>query len=295
MGDIKCINEEENGESLACLIIDDPLLKPKYGCLDYRKLLKEMKDHDFFTEIAFIPYNYKRSDTEIVRLFAENPDRLGICVHGCNHTFNEFGVDDDRLLERLAHTALWRMEEHKNRTGLPYDLVMVFPQGRFSSTAMKVLREAGYLAAFNSSITATDRQELPESEYKRPATKVYHDFPLFLRRYPKDQADFVRDIQLGRPIIVVEHHTAFKNGYQNITELVDWINTLGKIRWTSLLNIAEFYLREKAPSIRQNTGPPPERLRARLKIAARRRLSEVRDNFVETNELMSRIYRLIRG
>ena len=39
--------------TLACLIIDDPLLRPKYGCLDYTKLLQEMKEHNFFTEIAF--------------------------------------------------------------------------------------------------------------------------------------------------------------------------------------------------------------------------------------------------
>jgi len=45
-------------ETLACLVIDDPLLKPRYGRLDYKNLLEEMKEHSFFTEIAFIPWNY---------------------------------------------------------------------------------------------------------------------------------------------------------------------------------------------------------------------------------------------
>ena len=78
-------------QTLACLIIDDPLLRPKYGCIDYEKLLEQMKAHDFFTEIAFIPWNYKRSDPKTIRLFAENRDYYAICVHGCNHLGNEFG------------------------------------------------------------------------------------------------------------------------------------------------------------------------------------------------------------
>ena len=116
-------------------------------------------------------------------------------------------------LVHLASTALWRMEQHKSLTGLPYDPVFVFPQGRFSSVSMKALKDQGYFAAFNSTLQATDRDELPPVEYQQPATSVYHDFPLFLRRYPKDKSHFIQDIASGRPIIVVEHHHALINGY----------------------------------------------------------------------------------
>ena len=171
-------------ETLACLIIDDPLLKPRYGCLDYRRLLEAMKEHNFFTEIAFIPWNYKRSDAKTVRLFAENPDYFGICVHGCNHTYNEFGGSNYQELSALSATALWRMEQHKRLTGLPYDPVMVFPQGLFSSVAMQALKDQGFFAAFNSGLRATDGNELPASEYQLPATSVYADFPLVLKAIP---------------------------------------------------------------------------------------------------------------
>ena len=63
-------------------------------------LLDEMKGHRFFTEIAFIPWNYRRSDLKTVRLFSENPDYYAICVHGCNHLGNEFGRDDYQDLSR---------------------------------------------------------------------------------------------------------------------------------------------------------------------------------------------------
>lgn len=286
---------KSDNETLACLIIDDPLLRPRYGCLDYTKLLMEMKEHRFFTEIAFIPWNHKRSNAQTVRLFLDNPDYYAICVHGCNHTSNEFGEENYKVLSALSSTALWRMEQHKKLTGLPYDPVMVFPQGRFSSVAMKALKDQGYFAAFNSTLRATDGEELPAIEYQRPATKIYHDFPLFLRRYPKDKSHFIQDMASGSPIIIVEHHGAFRNGYKTITDLVDRINSLGNIKWCSLLDIAECYLGTQAASIGKNFNPAPSHLYLNSKIALRRFLSEFRDNYVETSDLLTKIYKMVRS
>jgi hypothetical protein len=286
---------EKPRETLACLIIDDPLLRPKYGCLDYKKLLEEMKVHNFFTEIAFIPWNYKRSDAKTVRLFADNADYYAICVHGCNHIGNEFGGGNYRELNYLASTALWRMEQHKTLTGLPYDPVIIFPQGRFSSVAMQTLKDQGYFAAFNSTIRATDREEPPAIEYQRPFSTKYYDFPLFLRRYPKQKFLFVQDITSGRPIIIVEHHSAFRNGYKTMTELVDWVNSLGNVRWTSLLHIAEHYMGKKAVTTGQSITPSPSRMLLNCKVALRRFLSEARDNYVETNGLLTKVYKMVRS
>ena len=288
-------NTDNRKETLACLIIDDPLLKPKYGCLDYNKLLKEMKAHNFFTEIAFIPWNYRRSNTETVRVFNENPQYYAMCVHGCNHVGNEFGGTAYKKIRGLAATALWRMEQHKKLTGLPYDPVIVFPQGQFSSVSMKALKDQGYFAAFNSNLRATDRNELALEEYHQPATRAYHDFPLFLRRYPRDRNLFKQDLGTGRPIIIVEHHHAFRDGYAAITNLVDWINSLGDIRWTSLLSIAEHYLGYKAPTDRQIPTPSSTPLALNAKVFLRRILSEVRDNYIDSSSSMARLYKMIRG
>ena len=288
-------NVDQAAETLACLIIDDPLLKPTYGCLNYEKLLEEMKVHNFFTEIAFIPWNYKRSDAGTVRLFAENPDYYALCVHGCNHTTNEFAGDDYQVLKDLSSTALWRMEQHKRLTGLPYDPVFVFPQGRFSSVAINALKEQGYIAALNSTIWATDRDEPPVRESQRPATRIFHDFPLFLRRKPKDKPLFKRDLAMGRPIIIGEHHDAFRNGYKEITDLVDWINGLGEIRWTSLLEISEHY--QEKNTIEANLKPDflPHQSRLNPKVYARRFLSEVRDNYIEKYNFSTKLYRMLRS
>jgi hypothetical protein len=286
---------ESPKETLACLIIDDPLLRPQYGCLNYRKLLEAMKSHRFFTEIAFIPWNYKRSDNEPVRLLLDNPDYFAICVHGCNHTGNEFGISNYETLGALSSTALWRMEEHKKITGLPYDPVMVFPQGLFSSVAIRALKDHGYFAAFNSGIRAADCEEPSIIEYRRSATMVYYDFPLFLRRYPKDRTGILSDLANDRPIVIVEHHAAFKGGYETITDSVDWINGLGNIRWTSLLCIAEHYLGKIAPPLAApSISALPSDQFLSGKIALRRLLSEMRDNQVETNDTLTKVYKAIR-
>ena len=285
---------ENTKETLACLIIDDPLLRPTYGCLDYNKLLEEMKLHNFFTEIGFIPWNYKRSDPKTVCLFLDNPDHYAICIHGCNHG-NEFGKENYQEMRALLATALWRMEQHKRLTGLPYDPVFVFPRGRFSSVAMKALKDQGYFAAFNSKIQATDAEELPAIEYRQPATKIYHNFPLFLRRYPKDKSKFIEDMTSGRPIIIVEHHGAFWNGYKSITDLVDWINSLGNIKWCSLLKIAEYYLGTEPAPIITNTNPPPYNLCLNAKVAMERYLCEYRDNYLEKNIFFAKAYKIFRG
>ncbi|PYL49299.1 MAG: hypothetical protein DMF40_02565 [Verrucomicrobia bacterium] len=81
-------------ERSACLTIDDPLLRPTYGFVDYRELLSFMRRYKFSTNIAFIPWNWRRSDSSVTRLFRENPEYYSISVHGCAHTQAEFGSDD---------------------------------------------------------------------------------------------------------------------------------------------------------------------------------------------------------
>jgi len=282
-------------EILACLVVDDPLLRPRYGFLDYGRLLEEMQFHGFFTEIAFIPWNYRRSDPDTVRLLAHNSEYFALCVHGCNHTGNEFGGTTYDELAPLARTALWRMEEHTRLTGLPFDPVMVFPQGRFSSVAVKALGDAGYVAAFNSTLEATDSADVPAAEYHHPASMMYGGFPLFLRRYPVDRSGFLGDVASGRPILVTAHHGSFRHGYKPVTDFVDWVNGLGSVKWTSLSAIAEHYSGTMAPGAARNLLPSRLPRRFAMRVAARRFLSEVRDEYVDRSDLLGRVYRAVRS
>src|SRR4029077_1496836 len=46
-------------EASACLVIDDPLLRPRYGFVRFGELLALMKQFCFSTSIAFIPWNWR--------------------------------------------------------------------------------------------------------------------------------------------------------------------------------------------------------------------------------------------
>jgi len=68
--------------ALRDLTVDDAWLREPYGYLQYSDLLQEMRRHNFHTTIAFIPWNYDRSEPDVISLFRANSDRLSICIHG---------------------------------------------------------------------------------------------------------------------------------------------------------------------------------------------------------------------
>ena len=227
-----------NPRRYANLMIDDPLLQETYGFLNYKQLLQEMDGCEFAATIAFIPWNYKRTNDSVARMFREHADRFSICIHGCDHTEGEFASTDLQRLNRQLHLATQRMNAHEQSTSLPYDEVMIFPQGKFSSASLGLLKCHNYLAAVNSSPVPTDLGEahgLTIADFLTPAISKYGDFPLFVRRSPREVVDCAFDLFLEKPALLVAHHDFFKNGYDHIRECVNQLNALStKLQWTNL-------------------------------------------------------------
>lgn len=274
----------------ACVIIDDPLLRENYGFLNYRKLLELMDRHNFFTTIAFIPFNFRRTDNKIAALFRERPDRFSLCVHGCDHTGGEFANTDPDFLERVVKIGHGRMIEHEKRTGVPFDRVMVFPQGRFSNAALEALKRNGYLGAVNTVALPTDG-------------RIESDFPFFLRYKPEDVGE-----PPPEPLFVVLHHEYFKDGYDKLTGFVDNLNErLANIKWGSVGNILRSHLAtvepDKArPETRQDdlSGIDLEGFefygwKENIKIRMRRYASEFRDNYLSRNDFVFNAARKIKN
>ncbi len=197
-----------NDNPQACFIIDDPLLKPRHGFLKYQELFSLMQKERFSTSIAFIPWNYRRSQKRIAQMFGIRENGYSLCVHGCDHTAGEFGETNAGLLREKAERALVWMSRHQELWDLPFDKVMVFPGGIFSAQALRVLAGSGYLGAVNSTAFPVDSDEkwLPLRELLDIAVLRFSNFPLFVRRYPKDPAEIAFDLLLGRPALLVEHH-----------------------------------------------------------------------------------------
>ena len=226
-------------QAYASFIIDDPLLRMNYGFMNYMKLLRSMDQECFHTTIAFIPWNYKRSKKEVARIFKERKDRFTLCVHGCYHTNNEFGINDSNKLNRISKLSIERMKIHKKLSGVPFDNVMVFPQGKFSSESMRILKSNNYLSSVNTTLDSVDNpDELKISDLLDIAIMKYSCFPLFARKYPEEVIDFAFDLFLGKPIFIVEHHDYFRDGYDKIKEFIRSINRLDEeIQWDGLRNI----------------------------------------------------------
>ena len=226
---------------LACFILDDPLLRRRHGFLRYDGLLEAMERSHFATNISFIPWNYRRSQADVARMFKRFPHRLSLSVHGCDHTKGEFASADVPLLDRKAKVALERMRLHQQLTGLPFDRVMVFPQGAFSPAALGALSTAGYLAAVNSS--PFPAAQTPSALRWRDLLHVpvirYGGVPLFVRRYPNRIAEFALDLFLGKPALAVQHHGYFRHGCDAIEAFAQQLNRLSPaITWCGLEEVA---------------------------------------------------------
>ena len=226
-----------NDSPRACLILDDPLLRERYGYLSYQALLDCMRLRRFCTSIGFIPWNFRRTRQKVADLFLRYPESYSLSVHGCDHTNGEFSESDMGRMRELTARAMERMVRHERLHGIPFDRVMVFPQAEFSVTAMSALKSASYLAAVNSTQYAID-STLTLRELLEVAVTRFSNFPVFIRRYPKNLADLAFDLFLGKPALLVEHHDYFRDGYDALAEFVDKLNALdSRLEWTNLAQI----------------------------------------------------------
>jgi hypothetical protein len=226
------------GETSACLIVDDPPLKRRYGFLDFREALDLMDRHNFTTTIAFIPWNWRRSDPRTLSLFRSRPDRLSLVVHGCDHTAAEFADRSPVLLNRKIRTSGQRMESFRRRAFIAADQVMVFPQGKFSPETGRALKLNGFVAAVNTEVAPAEpaANETTIADLWNVAIMRYGSFPIFTRRYPDHGIEnFAFDALLGKPCLIAAHHDVFRDHARNLVDLVSRLNSLRwNLVWRSL-------------------------------------------------------------
>lgn len=202
---------------MGCFILDDPPLRSSYGFANYSKMLKATNPIGAIS-IAFIPWYYTNSKRSIAKIISENYGPLSLCIHGCDHTWNEFCCSTNSAAI-LFKEALRRMKFHSKYYSIPCDKILVFPQGRFSINSLKALSGSGVIAAINSTFFSHgDESKIASTNLITPVL-VRFGFPIFKRRYPSDSIGLALDRLLDRPIFFAEHHTFFRNGYSKLKEL----------------------------------------------------------------------------
>jgi hypothetical protein len=232
----------QGGWNAARLIIDDPVLRRIYGYLDFSKLFDSVGRHQYAATVAFIPWNQSRTSEKEASFFRAAGPHFSLCVHGCDHTNNEYGALSEEYLEHKSRLAMQRMRRHETRTRIPFEPVMVFPQGRFSTASLRALRSTGFLAAINSTRFPLDADAPPVSLWQllQPAISGAHGFPVFSRHYVEPVFPSVFSLFLGRPAFVVEHHEFFRAGLPLMESLADRLNRSAPgLSWGSLSETVE--------------------------------------------------------
>jgi hypothetical protein len=226
----------------ANLTIDDPWLRQPYGYLDYRGLLKEMQEHNFHTTIAFIPWNYDRSELEVASLVRDHPERFSICVHGDNHDHKEFSDFQTKSLPvqiAAVGESLSRMDAFQTLTGVSYDKVMVFPHNIGSERILEALKTYNFLATVNSENVPIDIFRPPPFALAlRSVLLSWGAFPSIVR-YSAGALDPTALIAvngfLDNPLLFYGHHDLFEKGIGAFDAVADQVNSFEPdTRWRSL-------------------------------------------------------------
>jgi hypothetical protein len=231
--------------------IDDPWLRQPYGFVDYEGLLEEMKKHNFHTTIAFIPWNFDRSEPRVASLFRDHPDRFSISIHGNNHDHKEFTDFRSKPLNIQVgdlKQSLARMEKFRGLTGIPYDRVMIFPHSIAPEGTLEALRKYNYLATVNSSnVPQGSVRESDDLFELRPVTVSFADLPS-ISRYsvaaPISQEFIAINEFLDNPLLLYAHSDLFAHGINAFDGTADKVNTIEPdVQWRGLGDIvAQLYL-----------------------------------------------------
>lgn len=258
------------GETSACLIVDDPPLKRRYGFLDFREALDLMGRHNFTTTIAFIPWNWRRTDPRTLSLFQSHPERLSLVVHGCDHTAGEFAERSPGLLDRKIRTSAQRMECFRRSASIEADRVMVFPQGKFSPETGRTLKLNGFVAAVNTEVAPAEPtdNETTIADLWNVAIMRYGTFPIFTRRYLDDGIEnFAFDGLLGKPCLIAAHHDVFRDHARN---LIDFVARLNSLKWNLVWRPLGEAIRRSFTTRRLNDGTEVIRMFAGSLLAENR-------------------------
>jgi len=231
----------------ANLTIDDPWLREPYGHLAYKNLLEEMDRHNFHTTIAFIPWNYDRSEGPVVALFRDHPERFSVCIHGDNHDhkeFDDFGSKPLSLQIAAIKQSLARMHEFQALTGISYDNVFVFPHNIGSESILEQLKTYNFVATVNSVNVPMDRARPSSLLFAlRPATLSFGDFPSISRFSASmtNSAAFIGINEfLDNPLFFYGHHDLFTSGIDAFDGVADQVNQRQPdTRWRGLGDIVK--------------------------------------------------------
>jgi hypothetical protein len=278
-------------ETGACLIIDDPLLKERYGSCDFVRLRDAMRQYGFTTNIAFIPWNWRRTGGRGGEFFRRESELFSVSIHGCDHVKAEFGRTSAEYLCYATELAQSRMNKHERRTDIHHERVMVFPQGVFSSICPGILKRNGFLAAVNTEIAPVDAggRTLVRDVWDSAILR-YGSFAIYTRRYEHHGLEnFAFDLLLGKPSFIVAHHDSFRDQGARLLQLVIDLSRLQPgLRWRSPAEvIRRSYRWRTVDGVDEYQMYAAELMAPRAPVANRPRIRKIENDSKSVAEVLS--------
>ena len=226
----------------ACFVFDDPNLHAfTYGHLDFRRIAREAKEHNYHVVFATVPADGWYVNPEVARLFVEQSECLSLTVHGVGHTRDELKRTKRDGLSLLA-LGLRRLETFDQKSGLKISRVMVPPHEGWSNSITNSMLKLGYEGA----CVSTEHLPLNDQENSwrqhlslGPVSWVGDGFPV-LHRFafagPAAETGIRLAAFLGRSVIMKGHHRDCSSGADILRQRAEVLNELGT-RWGSLKSI----------------------------------------------------------
>ena len=130
------------------------------------------------------------------------------------------------------------MEQHRERTGVPSEPLMVCPQEQYSLEAMRAFADSRQFAGLVCTACMPRRLNSPQmtgADLLLPAQDSFYGFPVFKRHYWNGMAVFAMSLFLGKPAILVEHHEFFRDGSVGAEAFAQHLAELRPdLKWNSL-------------------------------------------------------------
>lgn len=255
----------------ANLTMDGAALEAVYENLDYAALLQQMEEHDFHTTIALPPVQAENSDTSVLSLFLESPDRYSLVQNGNNrdgYEFYQYEVEEAASSEYPARPffeqetdikeGLERMLAFEQQTTVPSSRVMVFPYGISPAPTFTLLKELNYLATVNAQGVPLGETRPTDWDFDmQQANLQFESFPVVVRREYinsyQSPGPFIRtavlDFFIDRPALFWSQPTdgqLFTKGVEEFNVIADRVNAVpGELEWRSLGYIIQHMYKEK--------------------------------------------------
>lgn len=274
----------------AAFVLDDPNLHwPTYGHLRYADLARHAEQHGYHMAIAMSPLDAWFAHRRAVQIFRRHPAQLSLCIHGNDHLGPELGrIATDRQGYVFARQALARAAAFEQRTGIPYERVMVPPHEQLTEPAARGLRAGGFEAVCVSRaypwirpVRSGPAAALSAGPHERGALVGWSAREILVGGLPTlprtgfnaPPEDLALRAFLGQPLIVYAHHDLLEHGLEALSQTAASIEALGDVRWASLADIARNGNPIPKPDLPDASAAPRPRLRPLLRRCA----SELRD------------------